>query len=105
LQRDARDQIKDLDYFEEMIGPISQELPEDIKASLASISGLDIHYMAIRRALRNLSTRPTVEQKKAKAEQAVKGAQLKLRIIREYWPTCKLLVNPKSPERPHWRQN
>jgi chromosome segregation ATPase len=43
--------------------------------SLSPISGLDIHYVAIRRALRNVSSRPAVEQKKAKAEQAVKGAQ------------------------------
>jgi chromosome segregation ATPase len=75
LQRDARDQFKDLDHFEEMLGPISRELPEDINASLEPISGLDIHYVAIRRALRNVSSRPAVEQKKAKAEQAVKGAQ------------------------------
>jgi chromosome segregation ATPase len=75
MQKDARDQIIDLDYFEGMLGPISQELPEDIKTSLDPISGLDIHYVAIRRALRNVSTRPAVEQKKAKAEQAVKGAQ------------------------------
>jgi chromosome segregation ATPase len=75
LQKDARDQIRDLDYFEGMLGPISQELPEEIKASLEPISGLDIHYVAIRRALRNVSSRPAVEQKKAKAEQAVKGAQ------------------------------
>jgi chromosome segregation ATPase len=58
-----------------MLGPISQELPEDIKTSLDPISDLDIHYAAIRRALKNVSTRPAVEQKKAKAEQAVKGAQ------------------------------
>jgi chromosome segregation ATPase len=75
LQKDARDQIRDLDYFEEMLGPISQELPEDIKTSLEPISGLDVHYAAIRRALRNVSSRPAVEQKKSKAEQAVKGAQ------------------------------
>jgi chromosome segregation ATPase len=75
LQRDARDQIRDLDYFEEMLGPVSQELPEDIKTSLEPISRLDIHYVAIRRALRNVSSRPAVEQKKAKAEQAVKRAQ------------------------------
>jgi hypothetical protein len=75
LQRDARDQIRDLDYFEEMLGPISQELPEDIKTSLEPIFGLDVHYVAIRRALRNVSSQPTIEQKKAKAEQAVKGAQ------------------------------
>jgi chromosome segregation ATPase len=75
LQKDARDQIRDLDYFEGMLGPISQKLPEDIKTSLEPISGLDIHYVAIRRALRNVSTRPAVEQKKAKAEQDAKGAQ------------------------------
>jgi chromosome segregation ATPase len=75
LQKDARDQIRDLDYFEGMLGPISQELPEDIKSSLDPVSDLDIHYAAIRRALRNVSTRPAVEQKKTKAEQVVKGAQ------------------------------
>jgi Ca2+-binding EF-hand superfamily protein len=56
LQRDARDQIRDLDNFEEMLGSISQELPEDIKTSLEPIFGLDIHYVAIRRALRNVSS-------------------------------------------------
>jgi hypothetical protein len=61
LQRDARDQFKDLDHFEEMLEPISQELPEDINASLESISGLEIHYVPIRRALRKVSSRPAVE--------------------------------------------
>jgi hypothetical protein len=75
LQKDARDQIKDVDYFEGMLEPISQKLPEHIKTSLEPISGLDIHYVAIRRSLKSVSTRPAVEQKKAKAEQAAKGAQ------------------------------
>jgi chromosome segregation ATPase len=75
LQKDARDQIRDVDHFEEMLEPINQELPEDIKASLEPISGLDIHYVAIRRALKSQSSQPAVEQKKAIAEQAVKGSQ------------------------------
>jgi chromosome segregation ATPase len=75
LQKDARDQFKDLDHFEEMLEPIRQELPEDINASLESISGLEIHYVPIRQALRKVSSRPAVEQKRARAEQAVKGAQ------------------------------
>jgi chromosome segregation ATPase len=58
-----------------MLEPISQKLPEDIKTSLEPISVQDIHYVAIRRALKNVSTRPAVEQKKAKAEQAARGAQ------------------------------
>jgi hypothetical protein len=61
LQKDARDQIRDVDHFEEMLEPISQRLPEDIKASLEPISGLDIHYVAIRRALKSQSTQPAVE--------------------------------------------
>jgi hypothetical protein len=56
-----------------MLEPINQELPEDIKASLEPISGLDIHYVAIRRALKSQSSRPALEQKKAKAEQTVNG--------------------------------
>jgi hypothetical protein len=32
LQREARDQIRDLDYFEDMLRPINQELPEDVRS-------------------------------------------------------------------------
>jgi hypothetical protein len=56
LQKDAQDQIRDVDYFEGMLEPISQKLPEDIKTSLEPISSLDIHYVAIRRALKSVST-------------------------------------------------
>jgi Ca2+-binding EF-hand superfamily protein len=56
LQKDARDQIRDVDHFKEMLKPINQELPEDIKASLEPMSGLDIHYVVIRRALNSQSS-------------------------------------------------
>jgi chromosome segregation ATPase len=75
LEKDARDQFKDLDYFEEMLESISQELPEDISASLASICGLEMHYVPIRQALRKVRSRQAVEKKRASAEQAMKGAQ------------------------------
>jgi chromosome segregation ATPase len=83
LQKDARDQIRDVDHFEEMLEPINQELPEDIKTSLEPISGLDIHYVAIRRALKSQSSRPVLEQKKAKGEQAVKGSQAQIESNKE----------------------
>jgi chromosome segregation ATPase len=89
-QKDARDQIRDVDHFEEMLEPISQKLPEDIKASLEPISGLDIHYVAIRRALKSQSTRPAIKQKKAKAEQAAKGARSQTEIHKE------MLINLQS---------
>jgi Ca2+-binding EF-hand superfamily protein len=56
LQKDTRDQVRDVDHFEEMLESINQELPEDIKASLEPISSLDIHYVAIRRALKSQSS-------------------------------------------------
>jgi chromosome segregation ATPase len=90
LQKDARDQIRDVDHFEEMLEPINQKLPENVKASLEPISGLDIHYVAIRRALKSQSTRPVVEQKKAKAEQAAKGAQTQTESHKE------VLINLQS---------
>jgi chromosome segregation ATPase len=58
-----------------MLEPISQELPEDLNASLASVSSLEIHYVPIRQALRKVSSRPAVEKKRANAEQVMKGAQ------------------------------
>jgi chromosome segregation ATPase len=66
-----------------MLEPINQELPEDIKDSLEPISGLDIHYVAIRRALKSQSSRLTIEQKKAIAEQAVKGSQAQIESDKE----------------------
>jgi hypothetical protein len=66
LPREARDQIRDLDYFEDMLRPISQELPKDIRTSLEPISGLDVHYVAIRRALRNVSSRQLLNRRKPK---------------------------------------
>jgi chromosome segregation ATPase len=66
-----------------MLESIDQELPEDIKASLEPISDLDIHYVAIRRALKSQSFRPVLEQKKARAEQAVKGSQPQIESKKE----------------------
>jgi chromosome segregation ATPase len=83
LQKDARDQVRDVDHFEEMLESIDQELPEDIKASLEPISDLDIHYVAIRRALKSQSSRPILEQKKARAEQAMKGSQAQIESNKE----------------------
>jgi hypothetical protein len=56
LRKDDRDQVRDVDHFEEMLESIDQELPGDIKASLEPISDLDIHYVAIRRALKSQSS-------------------------------------------------
>jgi chromosome segregation ATPase len=83
LQKDARDQVKDIDHFEEILESINQELLEDIKASLEPILDLDIHYVAIRRALKSQSSRPGLEQKKARADQAVKGSQAQIESNKE----------------------
>jgi chromosome segregation ATPase len=78
LQKYTRDQVRDVDHFEEILESIDQELLEDIKASLGPISDLEIHYVAIRRALKSQSSRPDLEQKKARAEQALKGSQAQI---------------------------
>jgi chromosome segregation ATPase len=83
LQKDARDQVRDVDHFEEILESIDQELPEDIKASLEPISDLDIHYVAIRRALKSQSSRPVLEKKKARAEQAAKSSQAQIESNKE----------------------
>jgi chromosome segregation ATPase len=75
LEKDTQDPFRDLDHFEEMLESISQELPEDINASLASICGLEDHYAPIRKALRKVRSRPAIEQKRTSAEQAMSGAQ------------------------------
>jgi Ca2+-binding EF-hand superfamily protein len=71
LQRDIQDQVRDVDLLE-VLESINQELPDDIKTSLEPISQLDTHFAAVRRALKNLSSLPILEQKRAKAKQLVK---------------------------------
>jgi DNA repair exonuclease SbcCD ATPase subunit len=75
LEKDAQDQFKDLDHFEEMLESISQELPKDVSAPLVSICGLDVLYAPIRHALRKLRSRPAIEKRRSDAEQAMNGAQ------------------------------
>jgi hypothetical protein len=41
LQKDARDQIRDADHFEEMLEPISQKLPELQGHKLGSLISCD----------------------------------------------------------------
>jgi chromosome segregation ATPase len=75
LERDAQDQFRDLDHFEEMFESISPELPEDIRISLSSVYGLDTLYALRKQALRKLRSRPAIEKKRTDAEHAVTGAQ------------------------------
>jgi chromosome segregation ATPase len=83
LQKDARDQVRDVDHFEEILESIDQEIPEVLKASLELISNLDTQYVVIRRALKSQSSRPVLEQKKARAEQVVKGSQAQIESNKE----------------------
>jgi chromosome segregation ATPase len=78
LQRDAQDQVRDVDRLNEILESIDQELPDNIKVSLEPISHLDDHYAAVRRALRIQSSRPALEKKRAKVKQFVKDSQAQI---------------------------
>jgi chromosome segregation ATPase len=83
LQRDAQDQVRDVDRLDEIFESIDQELPDNIKASLEPISHLNDHYAAVRRALRIQSSRPALEQKRAKVKQFVRDSQAQIQRNKE----------------------
>jgi chromosome segregation ATPase len=83
LQRDIQDQVRDVDRLEEVLESINQELPSNIKASLEPISHLDNHYAAVRRALKNQSSLPVLEQKRAKVKQFVMESQAQIQSNKE----------------------
>jgi chromosome segregation ATPase len=83
LQRDIQDQVRDVDLLEEVLESINQDLPDNIKASLEPISQLDNHFAAVRRALKNQSSRPALEQKRAIAKQFVKDSHAQIQNKRE----------------------
>jgi chromosome segregation ATPase len=99
-QRDVQDQVRDVDLLEEVLESINQELRDDIKASLEPISQLDNHFAAVRRALKNQSSRPVLEQKRAKAKQFVKESQVQIQsneeLLAELQPTLELKIARKA---------
>jgi chromosome segregation ATPase len=96
LQRDIEDQVGDVDLLEEVLESINQELHDDIKASLEPISQSDNHFAAVRRALKNQSSRPALEQKRAKAKQFVKDSQVQIQnnkeLMAELQPALELKI-------------
>jgi Ca2+-binding EF-hand superfamily protein len=72
LQRDVQDQVKDADLLREALELIDQDLPTDIKDCLEPISKLDDHFVAVKQALKNLSSQPALEQKQAANKQSMK---------------------------------
>jgi chromosome segregation ATPase len=83
LQRDTQDQVRDVDRLEEILESIDQELPSNIKALLEPISHPDNNYAAVRRALKNQSSRPVLEQKRAKIKQFVEESQAQIQWNKE----------------------
>jgi chromosome segregation ATPase len=100
LQRDIQDQVRDVDLLEEVLESINQELPDDIKASLEPISQLDNHFAAVRRALKNQSSRPALEQKRAIAKQFVKDSHAQIQnnkeLLAELQPALELKIIRKA---------
>jgi hypothetical protein len=72
LQRDIQDEVRDADLLREALQLIDQDLPADIKASWEPVSQLDNHFAAVKQALKNQSSHPALEQKRATTKQSMK---------------------------------
>jgi chromosome segregation ATPase len=83
LQKDAQDHVKDADLLREALALIDQDIPADIKASLEPVSKLDDHFVAVKRALKNLSSQPALEQEQAANKQSMKGLHTQLQNHKE----------------------
>jgi chromosome segregation ATPase len=83
LQRDTQDQVKDADLLREALEFIDQDLPADIKASLEPVSKLDDHFVAVKRALKNLSSQPALEQEQAANKQSMKDLHIQMQNHKE----------------------
>jgi chromosome segregation ATPase len=100
LQRDAQDQVRDVDRLDEILESIDQELSDEIKTSLEPISHLDNHYATMRRALRNQSSKPVLEQKRAKVKKFVKDSQAQIQsnkeLLTKLQPALELKIARKA---------
>jgi chromosome segregation ATPase len=83
LQKDAQDHVKDADLLREALALIDQDIPADINASLEPVSKLDDHFVAVKRASKNLSSQPALEQEQAANKQSMKGLHTQLQNHKE----------------------
>jgi chromosome segregation ATPase len=83
LQRDVQDQVRDADLLREALELIDQDLPADIKASLEPLSKVDNHFVAVKQALKNLSSQPSLEQRKTANKQSVKDLHAQMQNHKE----------------------
>jgi chromosome segregation ATPase len=83
LQRDVLDQVRDGDLLREALEFVNQDLHADIKSSLEPISQLDNHFVVVKQALKNLSSQPALEQRKAAAKQSVKDLYAEMKNHKE----------------------
>jgi len=83
LQRDVQDQVRDADLLREALELFDQDLPADIKASLEPVAQLDNHFAAVKQALKNQSSQPTLEQRRASAKQSVKDLHTQVQNNKE----------------------
>jgi chromosome segregation ATPase len=83
LQKDVQDQVKDADLLREALALIDQDLPADIKASLEPVSKLDDHFVALKRALKNLSSQSALEQEQAANKQFMKDLHTQMQNHKE----------------------
>jgi chromosome segregation ATPase len=94
LQRDVQDQVRDDDLLREALELIDQDLPAHIKASLQPISKLDDHFVGVKQALKNLSSQPALEQKKAANKQSTKDLHAQMQnhkeLLTKLQPTLEL---------------
>jgi chromosome segregation ATPase len=83
LQKDVQDQVKDADLLREALALIDQDLPADIKASLEPVSKLDDHFVAVKQALKNLSSQSALEQEQAANKQSTKDLHTQMQNHKE----------------------
>jgi chromosome segregation ATPase len=100
LQRDVQDQVRDADLLREALELIDQDLPADIKASLEPVAQLENHFAAVKQALKNKSSQPTLEQRRATAKQSMKDLHAQIQnnkeLLAKFQPALELKKTRKA---------
>jgi chromosome segregation ATPase len=100
LQRDVQDQVRDADLLREALELIDQDLPADIKASLEPVAQLENHFAAVKQALKNKSSQPTLEQRRATAKQSMKDLHAQIQnnkeLLVKFQPALELKKTRKA---------
>ena len=92
--------LDDVDQIRELVENISQDLPDDLKATLESATHLEDHFPAVRRALKNTASMSNLLNIRASKLQKIKDLHSRIQFSKNSYEQMQTDLDAMKLKRP-----